>query len=55
MALAWVRQHDVTAPIVVATKVQLLDDAVASMTVQLTDDERERLEKYYAPRQPEGF
>lgn len=45
MALAWTRQHDVVrAPIVGATKVQHLDDAVASLTVQLTDDERERLE-----------
>jgi aryl-alcohol dehydrogenase-like predicted oxidoreductase len=56
VALAWVRQQEVvTAPIVGATKMQHLDDAVASADLWLTDDELDRLETPYVTRENEGF
>ena len=56
VALAWVRQQDaVTAPIVGATKPHHLADAIASLELQLTAEERARLEAPYTPRLPEGF
>jgi aryl-alcohol dehydrogenase-like predicted oxidoreductase len=56
VALAWVRQQEVvSAPIVGATKMQHLDDAVASADLWLTDDELDRLEAPYVTRENEGF
>ena len=56
VALAWVRQQPVvTAPIVGATKSHHLDDAVASLSLDLTPDELTALESPYTPRNPEGF
>ncbi|MEU8831987.1 aldo/keto reductase [Streptomyces sp900116325] len=56
VALAWLlRQPGVTAPIVGATKPQHLDDAVASVGLQLSDDECKRLEEHYSPRGVVGF
>jgi aryl-alcohol dehydrogenase-like predicted oxidoreductase len=56
VALAWVmRNPGVTAPIVGATKPRHLADAVAAMELTLTDDEVERLEAGYTPRQPTGY
>ncbi|MFF1632810.1 aldo/keto reductase [Leifsonia sp. NPDC058248] len=56
VALAWVRQKSaVTAPIVGATKLRHLEDAVASVDVVLSDEEIARLEAPYTPRTPEGF
>jgi 1-deoxyxylulose-5-phosphate synthase len=56
VALAWVRQQQaVTAPIVGATKMQHLDDAVASVGLHLTEQETAMLEDPYLPRAPEGF
>jgi len=56
VALAWVRQQPaVTAPIVGVTKQQHLDDAVASLSITLTDDELDALEAPYVPQRPEGF
>ncbi|NQX04095.1 aldo/keto reductase [Rathayibacter sp. VKM Ac-2856] len=56
IALAWVRQQEaVTAPIVGATKMQHLEDAVASVDVELTAEELESLGGDYAPRFNEGF
>jgi aryl-alcohol dehydrogenase (NADP+) len=50
VALAWVsRQSIVSAPIVGASKPGHLDDAVASLELELTDDEAKRLEAPYAP------
>lgn len=55
MALAWVRQQEaVTAPIV-RPQLHHLDDAVASLDVELTADELEALGADYAPRANEGF
>ncbi|TFD60929.1 aldo/keto reductase [Cryobacterium suzukii] len=56
VALAWVSGNPaVTAPIVGATKPQHLDDAIASLDLELSADERARLEASYVPRLPEGF
>jgi aryl-alcohol dehydrogenase-like predicted oxidoreductase len=56
VALAWLlRQPGVTAPIVGATKPHHLDDAVASVTLELTDEEVKQLEEHYAPHGIAGF
>jgi len=56
VALAWVRQQPaVTSPIVGATKMSHLEDAVASVSVTLTDAELARLEEPYVVRASEGF
>jgi len=56
VALAWVRQQSaVTAPIVGATSQRHLDDAVASLDVELGESELARLTEPYTPRNPEGF
>lgn len=56
VALAWVlAQPVVSSPIVGATKMQHLDDAVAASELVLTDDELRRLEEHYVPHAMEGF
>jgi aryl-alcohol dehydrogenase-like predicted oxidoreductase len=56
VALAWLAgQPGVTAPIVGATKPQHLDDAVAALDLELTDDEVTRLEAPYRPHAVSGF
>ncbi len=56
IALAWVLQKSaVTAPIVGATKINHLDDAAASVSIQLTAEEVESLEKSYVPHPVLGF
>jgi 1-deoxyxylulose-5-phosphate synthase len=56
IALAWLlRQKGVTAPIVGATKMRHLDDAVAAVTTRLSDDEARLLEEHYAPHAVAGF
>ena len=48
IALAWLfHRAAVTAPIVGATKLEHLDDAIAAEQLVLTDDEIERLEEPY--------
>jgi len=50
VALAWVLQRPgVTAPIVGATKLEHLESALASVDVELTDQEIARLEEPYVP------
>jgi len=50
VALAWVSQQPtVSAPIIGATKPEHLDDAIASLDLELTPDEISRLEAPYAP------
>jgi 1-deoxyxylulose-5-phosphate synthase len=50
VALAWVLQKQpVTAPIVGATKPHHLEDAVAALSVKLTQDEVAQLEQPYVP------
>jgi aryl-alcohol dehydrogenase (NADP+) len=56
VALAWLlRQPGVTAPIVGASKMEQLDQAVAALDVKLTDDEARRLEEPYVPHQVLGM
>ena len=56
VALAWVlRQPVVTAPIVGATRPGHLDDALAAVSLRLTDDEAAALEAVYPARPPAGF
>ncbi len=51
IALAWVlRQKAVTAPIVGASKLGHIDDAVSALDVTLSDDEAKRLEAHYKPK-----
>jgi aryl-alcohol dehydrogenase-like predicted oxidoreductase len=51
VALAWVLRHPaVTSPIIGATKLSHLDDAVAALAVKLNDEEIERLRKLYKPK-----
>jgi aryl-alcohol dehydrogenase (NADP+) len=50
IALAWLlRQPGVTAPIVGASKMEHLDQAIAALDVSLSDDEVRRLEEPYVP------
>lgn len=56
VALAWVlRTPGITAPIVGATRPGHLEDAVAALSVTLTDDEVAALEAPYVPHPVLGF
>jgi len=56
VAMAWVAQKaGVTAPIVGASKLPHLEDAVASLSVKLTADEIAQLEAPYLPHAVAGF
>jgi Aldo/keto reductase family len=56
VALAWVLQKEpITAPIVGATKLHHLDDAVAALALNLSDEEIRRLEELYVPHAVTGF
>lgn len=55
VSMAWVLSNAVVAaPIVGATRVSHIEDAVAALDVDLTDDERARLEEPYRPK-PASF
>jgi aryl-alcohol dehydrogenase-like predicted oxidoreductase len=56
IALAWVlRNPTVTSPIIGATKPHHIDDAVAAVDLELTDDEVAALEAPYVPHPVVGF
>ncbi|SEG82084.1 aryl-alcohol dehydrogenase (NADP+) [Actinacidiphila yanglinensis] len=56
VALAWMHRNPlITAPIVGVTKARHLDDAVASLDVELTGEEVARLEEPYVPHAVAGF
>lgn len=56
VALAWVTQKDpITAPIIGASKPGHIEDAVAALSLALTDDEIATLEAPYVPHQVAGF
>jgi aryl-alcohol dehydrogenase-like predicted oxidoreductase len=56
VALAWVLQKSaISAPIVGATKMQHLDDAVAAVSLKLSADEIAKLEELYVPHEVAGF
>lgn len=51
IALAWLRRNPVVAaPIVGALKARHIDDAIAALSIALTEDEAVRLEAPYTPR-----
>src|SRR3989440_12717949 len=49
IALAWLLHKGVCAPIIGATKVEHLEDAVSSLEVKLSSDDMKRLEEPYKP------
>jgi aryl-alcohol dehydrogenase-like predicted oxidoreductase len=56
VALAWVlRKSEVTAPIIGATRMSHLEDAVAALSLQLSDDDVAELEAPYVPHAVVGF
>ncbi|MBF4630483.1 aldo/keto reductase [Clavibacter michiganensis subsp. phaseoli] len=56
VALAWVSRNPVvTAPIVGGTKASHIEDAVASLDLELTDGEVARLEEHYVPHAVVGY
>jgi aryl-alcohol dehydrogenase-like predicted oxidoreductase len=56
VALAWIiQQPAITAPIVGASKPHHLDDAVAALSLKLTDDELRSLEAPYVPHASVGI
>ncbi|HVX47695.1 MAG TPA: aldo/keto reductase [Mycobacteriales bacterium] len=56
VALAWMLgKPGISAPIVGATKMQHLDDAVAAVDLRLSEDEVRRLEAPYRPHSVAGF
>ena len=54
VALAWHFAKGITAPIIGATKPGHIGAAVDAMSLDLTDEEVERLERPYLPKQPVG-
>ena len=56
IALAWVLRHpQVSAPIIGATKPHHIDDAVAALDIELSDDEVTLLTEVYTPHPVVGF
>ncbi len=56
VALAWVMQSKaVSAPIIGATKMQHLDDAIAALSIKLTPEEIATLQAPYIPHEILGF
>lgn len=56
IALAWLLQKEpVTAPIIGATKVSHLEDAIAALSIKLTSEEIASLEEPYVPHPIIGF
>jgi len=49
IAMAWLLHKGVTAPIVGATKVEHIEEAVAALDIKLNDSDMERLEAKYKP------
>ena len=56
VALAWLTANPViTAPIIGATQPHHIDDAVASLAIELTGEEKAALERHYTPHPVAGF
>ena len=55
IALAWLLQKEpVTAPIIGATKISHLEEAVGALSIKLTQEEVEYLEEPYVPHRIVG-
>lgn len=55
IALAWLLHKGVTSPIIGATKVLHVEEAVASLEVKLSSDDMKKLEEPYKPHRILGF
>ena len=56
LALAWMLSKPyVTSPIIGATKMQHLEDAVAALSIELSPEEVKSLEELYEPHPVLGF
>jgi aryl-alcohol dehydrogenase (NADP+) len=56
IALAWMLGQDtITAPIIGATKMEHLDDAIAAVDVELSPEQVARLEAPYTPHEVVGY
>lgn len=56
VALAWLLQKEgVTAPLIGATRMAQLDDALEALQLRLSDDDVSSLEAAYAPHQVSGY
>ena len=56
IALAWLLNKGyITAPILGATKIEHIDDAVAALEIKLTDEENKFLEELYQPHKVLGY
>jgi aryl-alcohol dehydrogenase-like predicted oxidoreductase len=56
VALAWIlQQSPVTAPIIGASKMSHLDDAVNAVSLKLSEEEMKSLEAPYIPQPTAGF
>jgi len=49
IALSWLLHKGVTAPIIGATKVEHVEDAVSAVEIKLSDEQMKRLEEPYGP------
>jgi len=54
IALAWLFAKGVTAPVIGATKIKYLNDAVGAFNVKLTDEDIAHLEEAYVPHKVVG-
>ena len=55
VALAWLLQKEpVSSPIIGASKVEYVDDAVAALEIELTGDQVEQIEEPYKPHAIKG-
>ncbi|MCK7483343.1 MAG: aldo/keto reductase [Candidatus Moduliflexus flocculans] len=55
IALAWMlNKPHITAPIIGATKMDHLEQAIAALEIKLADDEVKRLEEPYKPHRSRG-
>ncbi len=54
IAMAWEYAKKIDAPIIGATKEKYIDDAIASLDIELNDDEVRYLEKEYVPHPLKG-
>ena len=54
IALAWLLHKGVNAPIIGATRVEHLEEAVGSLDVRLSEDDVKRLEEPYKPHRVLG-
>ena len=55
IALAWIlRQPGVTSPIIGASKMRHLEEAIAALEIKLSDEESKSLEELYQPHSVQG-